>query len=470
MSSSTADRESRRKNSFKNSCTYGRRKREDKRVLIRKKKTSDLLNKRRLLTSDKHSIRAAMIPDLYRRIFDPTQFLSATVAFRQLLSIEEKPPIDAVVETGVVVQFVSFLSHADARLQLEAAWALTNIASGTSENVRTIVRAGALKGFIHLLLSPNEAVREQCMWGIGNISGDCAAARDIVLQSGALDSVLASITRKTSISTLRIAAWVLSNFCRGKPSPEPALIAAAVPMLAQLTNSGDSAILIESLWALSYLTDADDDRIACIVSAGFLPRAVALMTHSNLSVQVPAVRLVGNVVSAHDKLTQQAIDAGAVIALRRVLDSPSKALRKESCYAISNLAAGSSEQIQHLLQLDFVPLMQELLRDGQMVVRREAAWVLSNLASGSTNAQQKKYLASCGLHKDMCTTIADEVQPAKLYKNALEGLLAMLTFCHALRADVFECGGVDRLGDLQQHSDHAVYDAAVRILEEFFDT
>jgi hypothetical protein len=115
------------------------------------------------MLQDHHSNRAPLptIKEIQIGIFssDFKEAFKATQAARKILSRERNPPIDTLIVSGVVPKLVTFLaiSTPDAgetnQMQFEAAWALTNIASGSSEQTRVVVEAGAVPHFVRLLSS-----------------------------------------------------------------------------------------------------------------------------------------------------------------------------------------------------------------------------------------------------------------------------------------------------------------------------
>ena len=119
--------------------------------------------------------------------------LVAVRGLRKQLSLARNPPIDDCINAGLVPAFVTMLGHPESKLQFEAAWCLTNIASGNSKQCETVVQNNGVPPLVALMGSSVMDVCEQAVWAIGNIAGDCPAMRDIVLANGATERVLKMI-------------------------------------------------------------------------------------------------------------------------------------------------------------------------------------------------------------------------------------------------------------------------------------
>ena len=412
---------------------------------------------------------------------DPVLQLKAIQHFRRLSSIEKTPPIKAIIDSGIVPKLVDFLQrHENPDLQFQVAWTLTNIASGTSEQTRVVIESGAVPIFVQLLQSsPSDDVREQVAWALGNIAGDSVECRDHILSLGAMPVFISAgnaFTEQSRLSIIRNTTWSLSNLCRGKPAPDLQIVRQALPLLARLLNSQDPDTVTDACWALSYISDGSNDRIAAVLEAGVAPRLIELLGSRHQSVLLPAIRTTGNIVTGDDTQTQTMINLNVLPALLPMLVKEKKRLTKETCWAISNIAAGTDLQSQAVIDCGvFKKLIKLIKRTDDFDIQKEVTWAIVNAILGGT-PQQKLHIAqqiTISLFNMILNML--RVEDAKLITVVLEAIENVLKVANdnckvtltSIKDGIINSNGLQTIKTLQTHKREAIVKRSGRILTYF---
>ncbi|KAI0218948.1 hypothetical protein L0F63_003096 [Massospora cicadina] len=440
-----AERSNRRQEIYKNKEQLKpeeirRRRGEAQIVLRRQKREENLLKKLPIREEDvgPATLEPQLVSQLYENNVDV--ILQAVTLFRKLLSKETNPPIEDVIQAGVVPRLVELLKVDNPSIQFESAWALTNIASGTSEQTQIVLESGN-----------HPDVREQAVWALGNISGDSPACRDYVLDSGALQPLLRIFEEDHKLTMLRMPPGLFPTFVAEKSLPTLGKDA-----LAKLVYSTDIEIVTDACWGLSYLTDGSNDKIQRVLETGVTRRLVELLMHNSPTLQTPALRTIGNIVTGMTHKLRKPSQGG-------LLDHFQHHCRKhQSSHAVVESGL-------------FAPLVSILIND-DFKTQKEACWAISNATTCLVQRSDlMDAIVSFGVIQPLCDILT--CTDAKILQVALDAIENILKTGEYARAHhgynpyvpmVEEARGIDRLNELQTHGLSDIFQKAFNILETYF--
>ena len=154
-----------------------------------------------------------------------------TQRIRKIVSVEVNPPIEKIIRSGAVPFLMQLLDTKEIekyfmvkgqqrsnvktspkksitksqlfRLQINACWAITNIAGGTTDHAQYVVEYGCVPLLIQLLSSEDDELREQAVWAIKNIAGDSVKLRNYVLELGVMKHIVELMQKKCEKLTLQ---------------------------------------------------------------------------------------------------------------------------------------------------------------------------------------------------------------------------------------------------------------------------
>lgn len=491
-----------------------RRKREDQQVELRRQRTEELLNKKRVSSLNSEAlatyetIRVQLesnnLEDIYQGAYD----------CRSKLSIENNPPIQSVIDSGMVPKFVQLLNpdfykyfapnSLINKARVEAAWVLTNISSGTTEQTANVVEAGAVPYLIEMLKENDDSIVDQAVWALGNIAGDNEATRDIILQQGALQFIIQAIEKYSSskehLKILRNLVWLISNLNRGRnPAPSIETMQQTLAVVENLIFLNDNDIVSDCIWCISYIVDAGAGLTNAVLQSKIMKRAYDLILNfTNSLIQqdydpkiskigahsiCPLIRMLGNIVTGTDEHTDQIISQGFLEFFKPIFYSYDNKklprIRKEMCWLISNISAGTSEQVKYILKSDLLGILIDSISRYELYIRKEAGFAICNiLYFCSRNVEylqpllDKQIILALQSHMQAVTNVPEiQAQILDSVRYALEGgerIRAKFGENPVIQM-LIDSKFVDEIEELQDSENNIVVQKAYNIIVDFFD-
>jgi hypothetical protein len=285
-----------------------------------------------------------------------------------------------------------------------------------------------------------------------------------------------NLVQPENMSLLENVVWTLSNLCRGTPSPPKEMTAPIIfPLVSLLDQPISDGAKVDILWALSYLSDGDEDKIELVLSSGVASKLNCLLQDSNMKAKckTPIVRILGNFVSGSDGQTQAVIDAGILNNLACLLGSPSKSIRKESSWLASNIACGNHEQITMLMKKTKVlKLIIKNAKHDCWEVRKEALWALAHMGTSGNHTHVMSMVDAGGLEPLVKVLALENCEPSLLVA-ILDALRKVMEVGEVFANQSYEqlideFNGIEYLEELQTHPSEIVYEKVVSLIEDYF--
>jgi hypothetical protein len=199
-----------------------------------------------------------------------------------------------------------------------------------------------------MLKGDDPVILEQCFWFVANICGESEKLRDFILQRvDVYESMKRLVANpKISKSLLKTMCWLNSNIQRYKHLKMGDVLSGLHIATAGLFTD-DIEIQSDSLWAINYMADTDDDlQLTQIAEGETLPKVIACVGEKDFNIFVPALRCLGNILTTNNhEIVERALFEDCLGKLSQILYSPNGNLIKEACWALSNICAGPPHHI-----------------------------------------------------------------------------------------------------------------------------
>ena len=286
---------------------------------------------------------------------------------------------------------------------------------------------------------------EQVVWCIGNIAGDNWQHRDLLLEKGVMQKICAldrPALARPSPQLLKHLCWTIHNLVPQQAVPPWRLTSLRLYPDGEAAAARERAVTVAAVSSRpgadarhpldAVLSEREQRRRADAAARGRLPRlrhrpAQVHLRRCPWVVSHPPSALWGIFLWAPSRRRSWCWIGGSFRCCRGCCKYPLEQVRKEACWAASNVAAGSKAQKQRLFdEPGLVDEVMALSEKGNGSVRKEATWVLCNLCEDTVNSPIVDALVNKGLLRVLTSSLLHTSE--QIYSVAAAGLQSIFRY------------------------------------------
>ena len=412
----------------------------------------------------------------------------AIIYLRKMLSDKQKLPIQQTIDlNGVPLLMELARDTSELHMRMEATWCLANLVSGTSQQTITLINKNIIPLFESILDDEYPQIVEQAIWGLGNIIGDSVELRQLVIKSNVINKLILILNMNKGRNIQKHIIWCLSNALRIKPKKESyvAMKNSVLALILAFKTYNDVEIKTDCLFGVSeyckpqLLSNFTEDEFLTNLRQFYQHIYSQNKAYEIIKPEISAIhKIVGNITNGDDFDTAKIINQGFLRDLCLMLKIDDDMCKREICWILSNIAAGTSNQIGSLLnEPNLFDNLVNLLYNSKKEIQREALWAICNMTK-NCNQEQLHYLIQhnifavfkefMNMDKDtkMIILILEAI-PNMLERSMVENDSGVKS--SELIDVMYDCGIADIISNLQRHESDHVYEKCIVILEKFFD-
>ena len=316
--------------------------------------------------------------------------LIAVMGVRHILyTFPQDITAEMVAESKVVSTLLWILNwDKTSEIQIESAWSIIKIASGTAEFVKIVVDAGGVPCISKLDAASHETLSIPAILALGNIAKQCIEYRNLVIENQGFDVMVNAAINLKSLTYAYDVIWSLGRLCRFEPPYNEKFLFQAAYVFFQyiqkIENSGASIDISDALWSLVSISKyVSLLEVFAFQSTNIIEYFLNFLLKyvKNIEYFEPALAILNNIASFETATeflkTKNCIEI-LVNILKNMDGNPQK---PKFVWFISHLTAGSKHDIQHFLKNGHIvtSLIQMALFDTSSKVQIESLRALVNL-------------------------------------------------------------------------------------------